>query len=170
MNDRSGKSPKPADAGSGASWWKRILRSLAATTGLLAAGAGVEASPVAVDGSSYRSAAAAPESWKVFSQQLRGQLEQKLEADDDRARHLQEFLVNRGRSTATPLALTVRAWVMPDGKLQRVELDGIDDATVSAGLRDLLIAGSVGTPPPDMLQPLHLRLSLRATDQQQDVK
>jgi hypothetical protein len=51
-----------------------------------------------------------------------------------------------------------------DGKVNRVEFDGIDDPDAINELRALLIDGNVGAPPPEMLQPLHLRLSLRAKD------
>jgi hypothetical protein len=146
------------------SWW-RMFRSAAASAGLLAAGVGAEASPLAVDNGNYRSAAAAPESWQAFARQLQGQVEQRLAGDDAKARRFQDYLTKRSQaSDAAPLTVVLRTWVLADGEVQRVEFDGIDDADATADLRALLVGGNVGAPPPEMLQPLHLRLSLRAKD------
>jgi hypothetical protein len=46
-----------------------------------------------------------------------------------------------------------------------VDFDGRDGIEAIAGLRTLLMDGNVGAPPPEMLQPLHLRLSLQAKPQ-----
>jgi hypothetical protein len=56
----------------------------------------------------------------------------------------------------------LRTWVLADGSVNRVEFTGIDDRKAVDELRALLVDGNVGAPPPEMLQPLHLRLSLRA--------
>jgi hypothetical protein len=145
-------------------WW-RIFRSAAASAGLLAAGVGAEAAPAAVDNGSYRSATAAPETWQAFAKQLQGQVEQRLAGDDERARRFQDYLTRRSQQAdAPPLTVALRTWVLADGKLDRVEFDGIDDPAAIEDLRALLVDGNVGAPPPEMLQPLHLRLSLRAKD------
>lgn len=44
----------------------------------------------------------------------------------------------------------------------------MDDAGVRVELRELLMDGGVGSPPPAMLQPLHLRLSLRTKERSQE--
>lgn len=148
-----------------ATWWKRIVGSVAAAAGLLAAGTGADASPLAVAESSYRPAAAAPEAWQVFARRLRERIEQQLAGDDKRARRFQDHLASRSpNADAPPLTLVLRAWISTDGKVQRVELSGISDPDVLADVRALLTDDKVGVPPPEMLQPLHLRLSLRATD------
>jgi hypothetical protein len=52
---------------------------------------------------------------------------------------------------------------LPDGKIERVESDGLDPVA-AISLRALLAGEGVGVPPSDMLQPLHLRLTLRPND------
>jgi hypothetical protein len=147
-------------------WWKRIFCFVAATAGLLSAGMGAEASPVSAEDSNYRSATAAPEAWQTFARQLQGRIEQQLAGDDERARRFQDYLAGSGNGTdARSPTFVLRAWVLADGKVDRVEFDGIDDADAIINLRALLVGDNVGAPPPEMLQPLHLRLSLRAKDQ-----
>jgi hypothetical protein len=41
-------------------------------------------------------------------------------------------------SGAKPLALVVRAWVLHDGKIERLEFDGLDDDAIAVDLRALL--------------------------------
>lgn len=147
-----------------AAWWRRIFHSVAGMTGLIAAGAEAKASPVAAPSGEYRPAASVPESWQVFARQVQARLEQQLAGDSDKARHVQDHLVRRDSGAgASPSSFVLRAWVRADGKVNRIEVDGIDD-TAAADLRALLIDGDVGVPPPAMLQPLHLRLSPRASD------
>ena len=142
-----------------------MLRSAAASAGLLAAGVGADASPVAVENGNYRSATAAPETWQAFARQLQGQVEQRLAGDDAKARRFQDYLTKRNQqSDAAPLTIVLRTWVLADGKVDRIEFDGIDDSVAIDDLRALLIDANVGAPPPQMLQPLHIRLSLRAKD------
>jgi hypothetical protein len=144
-----------------AAWWKRRFRFLGAVAGLLTAGLASDASSVAAQNSNYRSAKEVPAAWQDFAKQLQARFEQRLAADDEKARHVQDYLARRGGDTsAAPLSFRVRTWILADGKVERIEFEGVDsDAAVA--LRALLINGEVGAPPPDMLQPLHLRLSLR---------
>jgi hypothetical protein len=147
-----------------AAWWNKIFRS-AASAGLIAVGIGGEASGVAAENTSYRPAAAAPETWQAFAKQFQEQVEQRLAGDDDKARHFQDYLTRRSQHGDAPrLTVVLQTWVRADGKVDRVEFDGIDDPDAIDDLRALLIDRSVGAPPPEMLQPLHLRLSLRAND------
>ncbi|RZN08846.1 hypothetical protein CWO91_20445 [Bradyrhizobium genosp. SA-3] len=71
---------------------------------------------------------------------------------------------------APPLTFLLRAWISSDGQLHRVEFDGLGDPKASGDLRTLLTGGNVSAPPPEMLQPLHLRFSLRAPDRLQHGK
>ncbi|WP_213773061.1 hypothetical protein [Bradyrhizobium sp. dw_78] len=146
-------------------WWRRALRSLGAVTGLFAAvGAGTSAA-VAQD-VGYRSAATAPAAWQAFAKQLQGRFEQRLAADDKDARSFQQYIAKRGtESNAPPLTFVARTWVLPDGKVERLEFDGLDDDQIAVHLRALLTRDNVGTPPTDMLQPLRLRLALRPKEQ-----
>lgn len=69
------------------------------------------------------------------------------------------IIVNKeGRSVA---ARVVRAWLNPDGTVERVTFPAFDDAGATEDLRTILKRGNVGeAPPPEMLQPLNLRFSL----------
>lgn len=152
-----------------ATWWNRIAGSLAAAAGLLVAGPGVAASSVAAEKSDYRPADAAPPAWQAFARRLKEKIEQRLAADDERARHFQKYLDSRGTGgDAPPVTFVLRAWVSSDGRLHRVEFDGLSDPGASVDLRALLTGRNVGAPPPEMLQPLHLRFSLSASDRPQE--
>jgi hypothetical protein len=132
---------------------------------LIVAGADAKAAPVAVESGEYRSATTVPESWQVFARQLQQKFEQQLAGDSGGARRIQDYLMHQGGGDDAPASkLALRAWVLADGKVGRIEVDGMDDAGLRVELRALLTAGSVGAPPPAMLQPLHLHLSLRAKD------
>lgn len=145
-------------------WWRRVFRSLGAVTGLFAAAA--TTSVASAQEAGYRSAPAIPASWQTFAKQLQGRFEQRLAADDKDARSLQDYMAKRDAGpNAPPLAFVVRTWVLPDGKVERLEFDGLDDREIAVYLRTLLIRGNVGLPPPDMLQPLRLRLSIRPKPQ-----
>lgn len=162
--------PAGASGGGRTAWWRRVFHSAAGAAGLIAAGAGAKASPVAVPGSEYQPAAAAPESWQAFARQVQGGFEQQLAADSDAARQVQEYLVNdylarrKIDAGAAPARFVVRAWIKADGRVNRIEIDGLGDVGAAADLRALLIDRDVGVPPPGMLQPLHLRLTSRPTD------
>jgi hypothetical protein len=146
-------------------WWKRIFCFVAAMAGLLG-GIGAEASPVSAEDSNYRSVTTAPEAWQAFAKQLQGRIEEQLAGDDERARHFQDYLAARANGAdEQSQTFVLRAWFLADGTVNRVEFDGIDDPDAILNLRALLISDKVGAPPPEMLQPLHLRLSLRAKDQ-----
>jgi hypothetical protein len=151
-----------------ASWWWRMFRSAAASAGLLAASVGAEALPATAENGNYRSADVVPKTWQAFARQLQGRVEQRLAGDDEKARHFQDYLTRRnqeaGENGAPPLTVVLRTWVLADGSLHRVEFDGLEDPVAIDDLRALLLNGNVGEPPPEMLQPLHLRLSLRAKD------
>jgi hypothetical protein len=160
---------KKADAAAGRrnriAWWKRLLWSLGAITGVVTTGVGTSGSPAAAQDVDYRSAAAAPAAWQEFAQRLQAHFQDRLATDED-VRLLQDYIATRrGGVSTTALALTVRAWVESDGEIQRIEFDGLDDDNLAVRLRALLSLGDVGVPPSDMLQPVRLRLSLRPTDQ-----
>jgi len=148
----------------GPGWLTRLFRSVGLLGGLAAS-----ASPVAGQGVDYRPAAEAPAAWQEFAQRLQTHFQERLAADDEGARRFQDYLAKHAGAAADapPVAVVVRAWILPDGKLERVEFDGLDDAAAAADLRALLAAGAVGAPPPDMLQPLRLRLSLRPKEPRQ---
>jgi len=152
-----------------ASWWKRLLWSLGTATGLFSAGVGPPSA--AAQGTDYRSATAAPAAWQEFARQLQGRFQQRLAADDARAQAFQDYMAKRAAGAgATTATLIVRAWILPDGNVDRLEFDGLEDDAVPVNLESILANGDVGAPPPDMLQPLRLRLSLRPNDQPEQGK
>jgi hypothetical protein len=143
--------------------WRRLAWSLGAATGLLWLVPGAWLSSGAAQGSDYRSAAAAPAAWQAFAGQLQSRFQERLAADDAAARSFQDTISKR-QADNKPLTLIVRSWILPGGKIERVEFDGLNDDSIAVNLRALLINVVVDAPPPDMLQPLRLRFSLRPKD------
>ena len=155
----------PATNSSQTGWWRRVLRSLGAVAGSVAV-AGASASGASAQDAAYRAAATAPMSWQAFAGQLQSRFEGRLAADDEDARAFHDYLAKReGAPNARPLTFVARTWILPDGKVERLEFDGLDDKEIAVHLRALLTRDSVRAPPPDMLQPLRLRLSLRSKEQ-----
>jgi len=143
---------------------RRLIGLLAWVTGIAPLVAASAPSAPAQD-VGYKPAAEAPAAWRDFAGELQTRLQERLAADDGATRRFHEFMSQNNKSS--PAFATVRAWVAQSGKLERIEFDGIDDPAVTVNLRALLVSISVGAPPPDMLQPLRLRIGLRAPDQQE---
>ncbi|ABD88458.1 hypothetical protein [Rhodopseudomonas palustris] len=142
-------------------WWQRIVRSFGWLTRSVAIVAAGTWSAAAQD-AGYRSAATAPVAWQAFAKQLQSRFEQRLADADKDAITFQDGVTKRNAGpNVAPLTFVARAWVLPDGKVERLEFDGLDDKEIAVSLRQLLIRVNVGNPPADMLQPLRLRLSLR---------
>jgi hypothetical protein len=122
-------------------------------------GAGIVPAPAqSVD---YRSSQSAPASWRDYAMLTQAQLRDRLAADDDRAQDFRKRLQQAG-SSSTPAAIVARLWIAPDGRIDRVEADGIDADT--ARMLGIILSREKlkAKPPADMLQPLHLKLSLAA--------
>ncbi len=62
---------------------------------------------------------------------------------------------------ASAISLRMRVWMGASGSVERIEFDGLADPDAAVDLRALLMPVQVSAPPPDMLQPLRMRLSLR---------
>ena len=145
---------------------KRALCVFGAFAALFGSDVARGASSENVGGADYRPASTVPEAWRKFAGRLQSSFQERLAAGD--VRPFQDYLTKRAAETgAGPVALLVRTWILPDGKVERIEFDGLDDGDVEVGLRAILASAEVGAPPPDMLQPLHLRLSLRPNDEQE---
>jgi hypothetical protein len=55
----------------------------------------------------------------------------------------------------------VKAWLNPDGTVERVSFPPLNDTQADQDLHTVLKRGNVGeAPPPEMVQPLNLRFSL----------
>jgi hypothetical protein len=144
-----------------------LLRLIGAGSGMLIAACACHASAAWAESGNFRAAAAAPSSWREFATRLQRRFQERLAADTGSARRFQDDMAKRAAKPDAPrFVLNLRTWIEPDGKIARVECDAFDDDRDAAdNLRALLSIDDVGAPPPDMLQPLRLRLSLRPKEQ-----
>ena len=143
--------------------WRRGGRWLNLTLGALAVLAGGKAAPsIAARQVDYRTTLEVPSSWLEFASRLQLQFQQELGSDSETAARFHDAMLKLepGRNSTLP-TLIVRAWVMPDGKVERLELEGRQNEEALHDLYLVLTGESVGAVPPDMPQPLRLRLSLR---------
>jgi hypothetical protein len=110
----------------------------------------------------YRDPSKAPPSWAQFAKLVQYRFETWIGADDETAKRLRAYLVERaGKEDGPPASLVVRAWLNPDGTVQRISFPALKDGRADADLRTVLTRGNIGeAPPPEMLQPLNLRFSL----------
>jgi hypothetical protein len=111
----------------------------------------------------YREAGAAPPHWAQFAKLVRYRFEDWIGADDAVANRFRSYLhEHAGKEDAPPPTLDVRAWINPDGTVERVTFLSLKNAQADEDLRTILKRGNVGeAPPPEMLQPLNLRFSLK---------
>jgi hypothetical protein len=145
-------------------YWKRTAWLFGAASGVFAV-ATAATSTVMAQNANYQSAATAPASWQLFGKQLRDHFEERLAADDKEARAFEEYVVDRvSKPNPPPQTFVAQAWVLPNGRIERLEFDGLDD-DIAMHLRSVLTRDNVGAPPADMIQPLRLRLSLRQKEQ-----
>lgn len=108
-----------------------------------------------------------PQPWIVYAQLVGHQFQAWLEADDDAANQLHQYLedriLNAKDDAPPPPAVVIRAWIGADGRVTRVEFDSLGDAQADAILHRLLSGHLISEPPPaDMRQPLRVRLHLTA--------
>jgi hypothetical protein len=94
---------------------------------------------------------------------MKDRFEQWIAADDAVARRFRVYLQNRViNEDGPPETVVVMAWVRPDGQVERVAFAPLKDKQANDDLKAILTRGNIGEPPPpDLLQPVHLRLSLR---------
>ncbi|MFP3504640.1 YbaB/EbfC family DNA-binding protein [Burkholderia sp. SIMBA_062] len=105
-----------------------------------------------------------PQPWISYAQLVGRQFQAWLEADGDAADRLHRYLEARvlnASADAPPPAIVVRAWIGANGAVTRIEFASLGSADADATLRQLLTASPLTeAPPPDMLQPLRVRLRL----------
>jgi hypothetical protein len=113
-------------------------------------------------GLDYRDPSKAPPSWVQFAKLVKFRFEEWVAGDDAVAARFRVYLkAHAGASDGPPASLTVRAWLNPDGSIERVSFPAFNDSGATQDLRTILTRGNVGeAPPPEMLQPLNLRFSL----------
>ncbi|WP_180970586.1 YbaB/EbfC family DNA-binding protein [Burkholderia sp. WAC0059] len=130
-------------------------------------GAAVVAMLTGVPGMPSRAATTdVPQSWVIYAQQVGQQFQAWIEADDPDADRFHQYLDARmgEASPDHPPASTilVRAWIGPDGRVTQVLFDSLGDTGADATLRTLLTVHPVpSSPPPDMRQPLRIRLHIQ---------
>ncbi|EMR4109092.1 TPA: hypothetical protein QEL08_002869 [Stenotrophomonas maltophilia] len=126
---------------------RRCWRRLAAVFGALALG------------SAAASAQEAPAHWMAYAAAVGGQLQQRLQQEQDpQAQRVLQWL-QAHPDAPTPLPVSV--WIAADGRISKLEFDSLGDAQVDADLRATLQAGPLQAgPPADMRQPLRLGLAL----------
>jgi len=135
-------------------------------TGLLAVLIGLVLSCTTL---AWGQAPAVPQPWIAYAQLTGRQFQAWLEADDDAANQLHQYLEDRilnAKGDAPPAAIVIRAWIGADGTVTKVAFDSLGDPKADAILRGLLTRRAMSEPPPpDMLQPLRVRLHLEANPQ-----
>lgn len=125
--------------------------------------AGGIASPTrgVAQGLDYRDPANVPPSWKQFAKLVQFRFETWVTADEEVASRFRSHMINAGKEDGAPPTLVVRAWLNPDGTIEKVSFPALKDAQANADLRTILTRGNIGeAPPPEMLQPISLRFSL----------
>ena len=81
-----------------------------------------------------------------------------LASDADAVRDAKDYLAEHGKDNGQ-LSVIAKVWISETGRVDRLDFVGLDEQT-SNSLRTHLMRGFLSAPPPDMLQPLHLKLSL----------
>lgn len=134
------------------------FRSLMASLGLVT----IAASPVVAQNLDYRAQDAAPPSWGQFAKLVKYRFEEWIGADDVVANRFRAWLKEKsGTADAAPTSVVVKAWLNPDGSVEKVSFAPFKDERATSDLRAVLTRGNVGeAPPPEMLQPIHLRFAL----------
>lgn len=111
-------------------------------------------------GSASVSAQDAPAHWMAYAASVSGELQQRLQQEQDP--QAQRVLVWLQEHPDTPTPLVVSVWIARDGAISKLEFDSLGDAQVDADLRATLQATALPAPPPkDMRQPLRLGLLLQ---------
>lgn len=129
--------------------------------GMAAAGALAPAGPAAAQTAAYRPSDGVPAAWRDFALLVKSRLQDWLAQDDEPVLHFRASLDAHSKSDRGAPTIVARVWIMADGKVERAEFDGLEAAD-AVELRAILAQKNVGAAPPaDMMQPLHLRLSLQ---------
>ncbi|MBR8226749.1 YbaB/EbfC family DNA-binding protein [Burkholderia vietnamiensis] len=130
--------------------------------------AGVCAALLAVCTSVAAQTTDVPQSWVTYAQLVGHQFEMWLEAGGDASQRLHRYLEARGPDVSADASspIAIRAWIGANGVVTRVDFATLGSVDADAALRQLLVARALAeAPPPDMLQPLRMRLQLIANPQ-----
>ena len=131
---------------------------LLASIGLLS----VPVSSPLAQGLDYRSPDAAPPAWGQFAKLVKFRFEEWISADEVVANRFRAWLKETsGKQDSAPTSLVVKAWLNPDGSVERVSFAALKDERANNDLRVVLTRGNIGeAPPPEMLQPINLRFQI----------
>jgi hypothetical protein len=141
--------------------WRSPLAWLRVVVGALAMLFATRAAPVrAASEADKPSTTEVPAAWQAFAARLQLHFQERLSSDDKNAFRLRDSMMTRAKAMGAAPTLIVRAWILADGKVSRVELEGLPAENDSHDLEAVLIGDTIGALPPDMPQPLRLRLSL----------
>lgn len=134
------------------------FRTMLASLGIVS----IAATPVVAQGLDYRSPDAAPPSWGQFAKLVKYRFEEWVGADEAVANRFRAWLKETGgKADGAPPSIVVKAWLNPDGSVEKVSFAAFKDERATNDLRTVLTRGNVGeAPPPEMLQPINLRFSL----------
>jgi hypothetical protein len=153
-------------------WWRRAARWLGVAASALAVTVGgrgsITEAATDAEGKSVETSAATPvpAAWQDFAKSLQRQIQDRLASNSDAALRFYDEMARMAVETKPAPSVLIRVWIMSDGKLERIEIDGLPSGQAS---RDLIAAvGGVDRPPSDMPQPVRLRLSLRAKDRMEN--
>ncbi|CCE05265.1 conserved exported hypothetical protein [Bradyrhizobium sp. STM 3843] len=110
----------------------------------------------------YQPTTIAPAHWGAFAKLVTRHFEDGISADDQVSNRFRSYVLeHRDKADGPPQVFTVQAWVGPHGTIEKVAFPSLKNAQADGDLRTILTRGTVGVPPPpDLLQPLNLRLSL----------
>jgi hypothetical protein len=138
-------------------WSAVTLGALLALSGLL-----MLPRPVPAQGLDYRDPGKAPPSWGQFAKLVQYRFETWIGADEVVANRFRAYVVDHaGKEDGPPPTLVVKAWLNPDGTVEKVSFAALKDGRADTDLHTILTRGNIGeAPPPEMLQPLNLRFSL----------
>lgn len=144
--------------------WFRFRQLFCALAGGLGitVGAGAISLPAATSAqtSDYQPAGNAPAAWREFAELVQLRFRERLSTEDGSVRQLNRLLEGRRVVDSGPLNVMAKVWVSPVGAVERLEFDTLD-TEAAASLRGILIGSSLrALPPQNMLQPLHLMLSI----------
>ncbi|THF60437.1 YbaB/EbfC family DNA-binding protein [Pseudothauera rhizosphaerae] len=104
-----------------------------------------------------------PAHWIAYAQVTGNALQIRLsEGAGELITRLHERLRERQQGRAVPLPVVVRIWISSEGWVVRSDFDSLGDVQTDADLRAILSAHPLPEPPPpDMRQPMVLRLTLQ---------
>jgi hypothetical protein len=103
-----------------------------------------------------------PAHWLAYAQWAGSELQTRLSVGEEpQLVQLLAWLQRQRQRDAQPIPIVLRIWISPQGRIDRSEFTSLGAAQADRDLHALVEATPLPSPPPDMLQPLVLRLTLR---------